>query len=64
MARDKEKKPKKTRGSKKLRKATKKQRRNKVSKAGKTKGEEKKPATFHFLRTDRPPYNPNLITTV
>jgi len=35
---------KKTRGTKKVRKATKKQRRNKISKSGKPKGEEKKPS--------------------
>jgi hypothetical protein len=51
MPRDKEKKPKKTRGAAKVRKATKKQRRNKVSKSGKPKGEENKLGTFHFLRS-------------
>jgi hypothetical protein len=53
MPSDKEKKPKKTRGAKKVRKATKKQRRKKISKSGKPKGEENEPTTFHFLRTDR-----------
>jgi hypothetical protein len=38
----KQKDPKKTRGTKKVRKATKKQRRNKISKSGKPKGEENK----------------------
>jgi hypothetical protein len=41
MAKQKDK--KKTRGTKKIRKATKKQRRNKISKSGKPKGEENKP---------------------
>ena len=51
MARDKEKKPKKTRGAKKVRKATKKLRRQKISKSGKPKGEENIANTFHFLRS-------------
>lgn len=46
---------KKTRGAKKVRKATKKQRRNKISKSGKPKDEElnEEPEVprFHFLRT-------------
>jgi hypothetical protein len=42
---------KKTRGAKKVRKATKKQRRNKISKSGKPKGEESETAPFRFLRT-------------
>ena len=51
MPRKKEKKPKKTRGAKKVRKAAIEQRRNKISKSGKPKVEENKPSTFHFLRT-------------
>jgi hypothetical protein len=39
---------KKTRGAKKVRKATKKQRRNKISKSGKPKGEEREPPPFHL----------------
>jgi len=46
-----EKKSKKTRGAKKVRKATKKQHRNKISKSGMPKGEENKPSTFHFLKS-------------
>lgn len=42
MPRVKEKKPKKTRGAKKTRKATAKLRRNKISKSGKPKGGEKR----------------------
>jgi hypothetical protein len=48
MPREKEKKRKKTRGTKKVRKATKKQRR---SKSGNPKGEEKKQIIFPFLRS-------------
>ena len=55
MPRDKEKKPKKTRGVKKVREATKKQRRQEISKSGKPKGEENKPTIFQFFRTDRFP---------
>jgi hypothetical protein len=51
MPREKEKKRKKTRGTQKVRNATKKQRRNKISKSGNPKGEEKKPTTFPFLRS-------------
>ena len=49
MPKDKDK--KKTRGAKKVRKATKKQRRNKISKSGKPKGEKREAPPFHFLRT-------------
>jgi hypothetical protein len=51
MPKEKEKKRKKTRGAKKVRKATKKQRRNKISKSGNPKGEEKKRITIPFLRS-------------
>jgi hypothetical protein len=53
MPRDKEKKPKKTRGGKKVRKATKKQRQQNISKSAKPKGEENKPTIFQFFRTER-----------
>jgi hypothetical protein len=52
MPRDKEKKPKETRGVKTVRKATKKQRRQ-ISKSGKPKGEENKPTLFQFFRSER-----------
>jgi hypothetical protein len=42
---------KKTRGTQKVRKATKKQRRKKMSKSGNPKADEPKPSPFHFLRT-------------
>jgi hypothetical protein len=53
MPRDKEKKPRKTPGVKKVHKATTKQRQQKISKSGKPKGEESKPTVFQFFRTDR-----------
>jgi hypothetical protein len=53
MPRDKEKKPKKTRGVKKVRKATKKQHSQQISKSRKPKGAENKPTIFQFFRTDR-----------
>jgi len=53
MPRNKEKKPKKTRGVKKVREATKKQPRQEISKSGKPKGDENKPTIFQFFRTER-----------
>jgi hypothetical protein len=51
MPREKQKKRKKTRGTKKVGKATMKQRQNKISESGNPKGEENKPTRLPFLRS-------------